>query len=245
MSLPNHIFVTTKPSETLQKTLEPREVREMTLDWPSSASMAPELSSNRAPAQNISISNSHYPQTATDLQQLHQEPRATDMELQTIAYATSNEDYLYSVTSPSGPDILDPWVPNFHREPSIYPTETISQGQYSMEQILPWSNASCEEICDFDSLLPTELPQAQLAESHESTEQILDEHHASRHASFMSTSSDQSLETIKDHSETTKSAKIARGHTIDEVLRTLRQMDYQTRAMHRKHLADIVCSNTV
>lgn len=76
-------------------------------------------------------------------------------------------------------------------------------------------------------------------------EQSLDEHHASRYASFMSTSSEESSETIRDHSQTTKSANIARGNLIDEVLRTLRQMDYQIRAMHRKHMADIVCSNVV
>lgn len=212
----------------------------MNLDWPSSASITPELPSNRAPAQNIPISNIHYPQTATDLQPLHQEPCATDMELNTIDYATANEDYLYSITSQNEPDLLNPWIPNFHGEPSMYPIGTINQGQYSIEQILPWNNELCEEICDFDSLIPIQFPQTQLVESQESTEPNLDEHQASQYASFMPISSGESPETIKDHSQTTKSADIARGNIIDEVLRTLRQMDYQIRAMHRKHMADIV-----
>ncbi|KAM6486378.1 hypothetical protein HDV62DRAFT_350783 [Trichoderma sp. SZMC 28011] len=241
MSLPNHVFATTEPSETLQTTLESQK---MSLDWPSSASMTPELPSNRVQAQNTSIPDSHYPQTATDLQQLHEEPCATDIELHAIDYATSNEDYLFPVTTQNEPDLMDPWIPNFHHEPSIYPAGTTSQGQYNIEQILPWGNALCEEICDFDSLIPIQFPQPQLVESLGNTEQSLNEHRAS----FVSTSSVESLETIKDHSRTKKrkkSTSIARGHLIDEVLMTLRQMDYQIRAMHRKHMADIVCSNVI
>ncbi|KAJ4863570.1 hypothetical protein T069G_00100 [Trichoderma breve] len=242
MSLPNHIFATTEPSETLQTTLESQK---MTLDWPSSASIAPELPSNRTQEHDFSISSSHYPQTTTDLQQLHQEPCATEMELHPVDYATGNEDFLYPVTSQIEPDLLDPWIPNFHGEPSIYPTGTISQGQYNIEQILPWNNTLGEEICDFDNLIPIQFPQPQLVGIQGSTEQNLDEHQAIEYASSMSTSSAESLETIKDHSQTKKNTNIARGNLIDEVLRTLRQMDHQIRAMHRKHLADIVRSNTI
>ncbi|KAL7915455.1 hypothetical protein GGI35DRAFT_182553 [Trichoderma velutinum] len=242
MSLPNHVFATTKPSETLQKTLEPRE---MTLDWPSSASITPDFPSHRAQAQNISVSNSQYPQTATGLQRPQQE-YATEMDLHTINYATGNEDYLkYSVASQSESDFLDTWIPNFHRESSINTTGTINQGQYGIEQILPWSNALCEEICDFDSLIPIQFPQTQLVESQESREQSLDEHQASRYAFFASTSSGESLETIKDHNQTMESTNVTKRYLVDDVLRTLRQMDYQIRAMHRKDMADIVCSSTI
>lgn len=217
----------------------------MARNWPTSTSITPEFLSNRLQAQNISISDAHYPQTATDFQQLHQEPCATDMELDTIDYATGSESYMYSVASQNAPVLLDPWMPPFHQESLIYPIGTFDQYQYNIDQAFPWNNALNEGICDFDSLIPIQCPQAQLVENQESMDQGLDEHSASQYASLVPTNSGESIEMINDHSQTEENTNISRGRLVDEVLRSLRQMDYQIRTMHREHMADIVCSSTV
>ncbi|QYS95149.1 hypothetical protein H0G86_002462 [Trichoderma simmonsii] len=245
MSLPNHISTSARPSEAPRRTLETRKVN-MARNWPTSTSMTPEFLSNRVQAQNISISDAYHPRTATDLQQLYHEPCATDMELDTLDSATGSEDYLDLVASQNEPNLLDPRISIFHQESLIYPIGTFNQHQYNIDQVCPWDNGLYEEICDFDtSLIPMQCPLAQLVENQESMDKSLDEHLASQYASSVSTNSGESIEMMKDHSQTKESTNISRGHRVDGVLRRLRQMDHQIRTMHRKQMADIVCSSTV
>ncbi|KAL7933903.1 hypothetical protein V8C35DRAFT_302720 [Trichoderma chlorosporum] len=239
MSLPDHNFAITTSSELLQQTLETRE------DWPVSTSITTNSLPNRIQEQTPSTPDPYSSQAVLNFQQIYEESVITSIEPHTIVYPACDQQYFHPIAPQPEIDLLDTWIPNFLGEPSIYQTGTINQGPHVIEQLWPWDNGTCETSCEFKSYDTEQYTQPELAEPQDIMMQKLDGCPESSDAALLRTISYDSAETVRHHTKRTETINMSRGYRVDEVLRTLRQMDYQIRSMNRKHMADIACSSTV
>ncbi|PTB69255.1 hypothetical protein BBK36DRAFT_1155844 [Trichoderma citrinoviride] len=232
MSVPSFLLTRAASSEALQPAFKARKVAH---DWTIPTSTAAELAEDQAtPNQDTYLTL----QAAAEFYMLQQNPPVSGMEPQMMDYPATAEEYLFPVTSQGESASLDAWLPNCQPEPSMYETVTAQQDLNVFQPLWP-PEAAVFGPPNLESFSTLSYSQAPISGNLETMKQNIEPYQLPSGAVPPHEATEQPTIALPIQAESKGRSEIAQGRIIDEVLGTLRQMDYHIRATNRQHLADI------